>query len=60
MLLKDSSEHRYNWPLGVIVRVFPGEDGRVRKAEVRVASHDSRCTTFVRPISQLVLLVSET
>ena len=60
VLLKDSSEHRNNWPLGVIVRVFPGEDGRVRKAEVRVASRDSVCTTFVRPISQLVLLVSET
>ena len=60
VLLKDCSVHRNNWPMGVITRVFPSEDGRVRKAEVRVASRESGCSLFVRPISQLILLVSET
>ena len=46
--------------MGVITRVFPSEDGRVRKAEVRVVSRESGCSLFVRPISQLILLVSET
>ena len=60
VLLKDCSVHRNNWPMGVITRVFPSEDGRVRKAEVRVVSRESGCSLFVRPISQLILLVSET
>ena len=60
VLLKDCSVHRNNWPMGVITRVFPSEDGRVRKAEVRVVSRESGCSLFVRPLSQLILLVSET
>ena len=45
------SVYRNKWPFGVIVSVFPGEDGRV--------AVDNKLTTFVPPISKLILLVSE-
>lgn len=58
VLLKDKEVHRNDWPLGLIVSVFPSEDTRVRKAEVRVVRGD-KCSIYTRPISELVLLVPE-
>lgn len=37
-------------------RIFPREDGRIRKAEVYIV-RDSKGTSYVRPIVDLVLLV---
>ncbi|XP_028328030.1 uncharacterized protein LOC114478897 isoform X1 [Gouania willdenowi] len=56
VLLKESLEHRNNWPLGLISKTFPSADGRVRKVEVKIfRKGEHRC--YLRPISEVVLLV---
>jgi hypothetical protein len=57
VLLRDKTVHRNEWPLGLIVRAFESDDGKVRKTEVRVTK-DGKPTVYVRPITELVLLVS--
>lgn len=57
ILLKDNSVTRNSWPLGRVVRVFPSTDGRVRKAEICVVYRDGHSTTFVRPVTELVVLI---
>ena len=39
---------RGNWPLGRIVEVYPGQDGRVRVAKIQVGQ-----STVVRPVTKL-------
>lgn len=58
ILLREKGVNRNSWPLGIVERVFQSEDGKVRKVEVKVVRGDKR-TTLVRPISELILLVSE-
>lgn len=58
VLLREKGVNRNSWPLGIVLRVFQSEDGRVRKGEVRVVRGD-KSTTFIRPISELILLVSD-
>ena len=53
VLLKDQDKHSCEWPMGIIVKVYPGNDGRVRVAEVKTA-HGRAC--FKRAISKLVPL----
>lgn len=36
ILLKDNQARRNQWPMGIITKTFPGEDGLVRKVEVEV------------------------
>lgn len=58
VLLKEALEHRNNWPLGLITKIFPSEDGLVRKIEVKIfRKGELRC--YTRPISEVVLLVSK-
>lgn len=59
MLLKDNQVKRNHWPVVVVVRTFSSQDGRVRKAEVKVAS-GGMCKTFLRPITNTVLLLPNT
>ncbi|XP_033753058.1 uncharacterized protein LOC117336557 [Pecten maximus] len=59
LMKDDQSGHRNNWPMGVIERTFPSDEGLVRKVEVRVSRCDGETTTFVRPVSELILLISE-
>ncbi|XP_056014939.1 uncharacterized protein LOC130052845 [Ostrea edulis] len=56
VLLKDSAENRINWPMGIIDRVFPSDDGMVRKVVVRTIQAD-KPTFYIRPIHELVLLI---
>ncbi|XP_048855417.1 uncharacterized protein LOC125723046 [Brienomyrus brachyistius] len=57
VLLKEALDHRNNWPLGLITKTFPSEDGLVRKIEVKIFRKGvHRC--YIRPISEVVLLVS--
>ncbi|XP_021180355.2 uncharacterized protein LOC110369531 [Fundulus heteroclitus] len=57
VLLKDRQTRRNEWPMGVIVKTFPSEDGIIRKAEVKVTSQGTvKC--YFRPISEMVLLLS--
>ena len=58
VLLRDKGVNRNGLPLGIVVNVFPSEDSKVRKVEVRVVRGDKN-TTFIRPISELILLVTE-
>ena len=46
-----NGQKRQHWRLGVVVRTFPGRDGRTRVVEVKVAGN-----TFIRPINLLVPL----
>lgn len=58
VLVCDSSTCRTQWPLGLILRIFPSKDNdKVRTVEVRMVK-DGKPTSLVRPISQLVSLVN--
>jgi hypothetical protein len=57
VLLKNSQAKRNDWPMGMVVKTFPGSDGRVRKVEVKVVKEGSS-KVFLRPISDVVLLLS--
>lgn len=57
ILLKDKCLPRREWAVGVVVNaVKSGSDGKVRKAEVRVAKEGS-IVTYTRPITEMVILV---
>ncbi|KAK3107442.1 hypothetical protein FSP39_014704 [Pinctada imbricata] len=57
ILLRDKETARNDWPTGLITRVFPSDDGLVRKLEIRVIKDGKQCV-YTRPISQVVPLVS--
>ena len=54
--MKEADSPRIQWPLGITVNTFPGDDGLVRKVEVDTV-RDGKRSSFVRPISELVHLV---
>lgn len=56
VLLKEKEVPRNNWPLALIIRTFPGDDGKVRKVEIRVI-RDGVPTLYTRPVTQIVPLV---
>ena len=56
VLLRDKDTHRNDWPMGVIHQVFPSDDGKVRKVEVRT-SRNGQIVHYVRPVIELVLLL---
>ena len=58
VLIRDKNIARNKWPMGIIVNPLPGEDGRVRKAEVRRVQN-GRSSTYTRPISEMVVLIRE-
>lgn len=51
VLLKMDNTDSLKWPLGRIVEVMPGKDGKVRSAKVRTANGE-----YDRGITQLALL----
>lgn len=57
VLLKDSQAKRNQWPMAIVSKTFPGEDGLVRKIEVEVIKDGSR-KTFLRPATEVILLFS--
>ncbi len=56
VLLGDKNSARNDWPMAVVERTFPSSDGKVRKAEVRVAK-DGKIVKYIRPITELVMLI---
>jgi len=56
VLLKDGQENRNDWPLGLVTKTFPSQDGRVRKIEVKVIRNGEQ-RLYLRPISEVILLV---
>ncbi|XP_062573639.1 uncharacterized protein LOC134235517 [Saccostrea cucullata] len=56
VLMVDKQAPRIQWPLGKVVKTFPSEDNKVHKAEIRI-SRDGKTSTFIRPVSEFVLLI---
>ncbi len=57
VLLKDSSSHRNQWPMGAIVSAFESDDGIVRKATVRILKDGKKTTEYTRPTTDLIVLL---
>ncbi|KAL2095560.1 hypothetical protein ACEWY4_007709 [Coilia grayii] len=53
VLMKDCQS---DWPLARITKVFPSEDGKIRKLEVKVADKEG-VKLFLRPITQVITLL---
>ncbi|KAM4795653.1 uncharacterized protein WCC33_000721 [Rhinophrynus dorsalis] len=56
VLLKDQQAERIDWPMGLIIKSVPSDDGKIRKVEVKVARQGT-VKTFIRPITELILLL---
>ena len=56
MLLRDKTVVRNEWPLGTVLRVFPSDDGLVRKLELGVIMN-GKPVNYVRPITEIVKLL---
>jgi hypothetical protein len=48
--------HRSQWPLAIVKKVFPSDDGKIRKVEIQTV-RDDKPSSYVRPVIELVLLV---
>lgn len=59
VLMRDNSVARNYWPMGIITKVFPSSDGKVRKVEVRVVYREGGSSVFTRPVTEVVLLLSD-
>ena len=55
--MKDSQAKRNEWPMAIIVKASPSQDGRVRKVDVRVYKNGAQ-KVFSRPVTEVVLLLS--
>lgn len=55
VLMKDTNTVRYEWPMAIVLRTFPSNDGHVRKVELRLV-RNGNCVTCVRPITEVVHL----
>lgn len=55
----DTQENRNEWPMGLVIKTLPSSDKRVRKVEVRIVK-EGTAKVFLRPISEIVVLLSET
>lgn len=56
VLLMVNQAKRQDWPVGLITKTFPSDDGKVRKVEVRIVKEGSP-RQFLRPISEVILLL---
>lgn len=50
VLLKESRAKRHNWPVGLIMKTFPSDDGKIRKVQVIIVREGGQ-KQFLRPIS---------
>ena len=48
VLVKEDQVPRMSWPLGIVVKVFPGKDGKIRSVNVKTAKG-----IFCRPVQRL-------
>lgn len=53
VLLKDDDSHPCEWPMGIVMKVYPDSEGKVRVADIRTAHSQAG---LKRAISKLVLL----
>ena len=57
VLMRDCEVGRISWPVAKVERIFPSDDGCVRKVEVKVIK-DGKPVHYIRPIVEIVLLFS--
>ncbi len=57
MLLKDPQVKRNEWPMGLVTKVIPSADGKVRKIEAKTIKQET-VKVYLRPISSIVVLLS--
>lgn len=57
VVLKDKTIARNSWPTGVLTKVLPSADGKVRAAEVRVIAENGKPAVYIRPINEFVVLI---
>lgn len=53
VLIVDPQLPRALWPIGRVIKVYPGSDGRIRTAEVKVKDR-----VYLRPVSRLIRLLA--
>ncbi|KAJ7996952.1 hypothetical protein DPEC_G00223860 [Dallia pectoralis] len=58
VLLKDNQAARNSWPMAIITKTYPGEDGRVRKLELKT-TEQGHSKIFLRPISEVIMLLTK-
>ena len=58
VLLKDNQTCRGEWPMAIVENAIKSEDGKVRKAQVRLTK-DGKSVFYTRPICELVLLLTD-
>lgn len=57
ILMKDAQAKRNEWPMGVITKASPSQDGLVRTIEMRVFK-EGKPRVYSRPVTEAVLLLS--
>ncbi|XP_067940881.1 uncharacterized protein [Watersipora subatra] len=59
VLVKEENTPRYEWPTGKIIEVTQGEDGKVRRVRVQIATSilHLKGSVLERPIQKLILLL---
>ena len=57
VLLKDREIVRNEFPMALVTKVFPSEDGEVRKIEVTTAREGTK-QRYERPVTEVVVIVS--
>lgn len=56
VLLRDKALHRNDWPVGIIVRAYASDDGKIRKVDVRTGQDRK---VFTRSVNDVVYLLFE-
>jgi len=51
VLIADSNAPRNCWPMGKVMKTYPGKDGHVRVADVKTTTG-----TYKRPVTKLAIL----
>ncbi|OXA42875.1 hypothetical protein Fcan01_22293 [Folsomia candida] len=57
VLVGSENKKRFEWPLGKIMKLFPGKDGKIRVAEVKICKNprgqNFSTTILTRPLQRL-------
>ena len=58
VLMRDETVARNQWPIAVVVEVFPGSDSKVRSVRIKVTKTGNP-SFYTRPVTELVLLIND-
>lgn len=59
VIMKENDVTSYKWPLGKVSKVYPSEDGLIRKVRNSQGRRKSPPTYLDRPVQKLVLLLPQ-